>query len=78
MAGDLTKNECLLLDVLEAEGGGAYTLEELAAKLPELRWNELFHAVDLLSRRGAIQMSRRGFTYLLASAGRPADFALHA
>ena len=39
------------------------TLEEVVALLPELSWNEVFHAVDSLSRRGGIVLRRRGFSY---------------
>ena len=39
------------------------TLEEVVALLPELSWNEVFHAIDSLSRRGGIVLRRRGFSY---------------
>ncbi len=75
MDGDLSRAECLILDVLETGTGTAYSLEELVGCLPELSWSELFQAVDHLSRRGAIQMHRRGFDYLLAASGRASGCA---
>lgn len=75
MNSDLTRAECLILDVLETAEGTAYSLEALVACLPELSWSELFQAVDHLSRRGAIRMHRRGFDYLLATSGHPSGCA---
>lgn len=61
--------EELVLGVLRSSG--SLTIEQAAAKLPELSWNELFHAVDALSRRGDIALRKRGYeyemTYLLVS-----------
>jgi hypothetical protein len=34
--------------------------------LPEMRWNQVFAAIDKLSRRGEIALRRRGFNYELA------------
>ena len=39
------------------------TLEDIVALLPALTWNEIFHAVDTLSRGGGIVLRRRGFSY---------------
>ena len=39
------------------------TIDELLIQLPELRWNEVFHAIDLLSRTGQIVLRRHGFEY---------------
>jgi hypothetical protein len=39
------------------------TMDQLLSRLPELRWNEVFHAIDLLSRQGKITLRRRGFEY---------------
>jgi len=39
------------------------TLEQIVELLPHVSWNEVFHAVDSLSRRGGITLIRRGFTY---------------
>jgi hypothetical protein len=39
------------------------TMDQLVDRLPELRWNEVFHAIDLLSRAGKITLRRQGFDY---------------
>jgi len=57
--------EELVLSVLRSSG--SLTIEQATAKLPELSWNDLFHAVDALSRRGAIILRRSGFEYELRS-----------
>ncbi len=57
--------EALVLDLLQS--AETVTLEQATESLPELSWSELFHAVDTLSRSGAIMLQRRGFTYVLAS-----------
>jgi hypothetical protein len=59
-----TRAEILLLAVLNEIQRG--TLEEVVALLPELGWNEVFHAVDSLSRRGDIVLRRHGFSYDVA------------
>lgn len=48
------------------QSGETVTMDEAVASLPELSWSELFHAVDTLSRSGAIILRRRGFEYVLA------------
>jgi hypothetical protein len=58
-----SRREELVLGVLRSSG--SLTIEQATAKLPELSWNELFHAVDALSRRGMIILRRRGFEYEL-------------
>ena len=60
-----TFHESLVLDVLHS--ADSLTMEQLIEKLPQSSWNELFHAVDALSRRGAIILRRRGFEYELRS-----------
>ena len=65
MSHDHSSCEELVLSVLRASG--PLTIEQATAKLPELSWNELFRAVDALSRRGAIILRRRGFEYELRS-----------
>lgn len=42
------------------------SLEDLARRCPQLTWNEVFSAVDAMSRRGTISLSRRGFQYFVA------------
>ncbi len=58
--------DALILQALES--GEAATIEQLVTLLPELTWNEIFSAVDRLSRNGAIHLRRRDFTYELALA----------
>lgn len=53
--------EELVLSLLRASG--TLTFEQATAKLPELSWNELFRAVDTLSRRGDIALRKRGYEY---------------
>lgn len=40
-----------------------FTLEELLVEVPELSWAQLFVTIDQLSRRGDIELRRKGFTY---------------
>ncbi len=42
-------------------------LEELTESLPQLTWNQVFQAVDALSRSGVILLRRRGFEYEVSS-----------
>jgi hypothetical protein len=44
---------------------GVLTMDQAVRTLPELSWNEIFQAVDALSRRGAICVRRCGFEYVL-------------
>jgi DNA-binding transcriptional regulator PaaX len=62
--------ESLVLGALES--GGSLTIEEVIASLPELTWNEVFNAIDRLSRNGTITLRRHGFGYelSLSSVGR--------
>jgi hypothetical protein len=41
------------------------SLEDLARNCPQLTWNEVFAAVDVMSRRGMILLSRKGFQYFV-------------
>lgn len=66
MATPKPEKEALILDLLRR--AGRLTMEQAAADLPELSWSELFSTVDSLSRRGVIQLQRRGFDYELAAA----------
>ena len=54
----------LVLDTVEREG--SLTMETLVSLLPQLSWSQIFHAVDELSRAGAILLQRRGFEYGLS------------
>ncbi|MGH7208526.1 MAG: hypothetical protein ACREIL_03975 [Nitrospiraceae bacterium] len=58
-----SRSEELVLTVLRSSG--TLTIEQATAKLPELSWNELFHAVDALSRRGDIALRKRGYEYVM-------------
>jgi hypothetical protein len=42
-----------------------FTVEEIIRQVPELSWAQLFLAVDVLSRRGDVELRRQGFTYTL-------------
>lgn len=41
------------------------TVDEILLQLPELSWAQLFLAMDILSRRGDVELRRQGFTYTL-------------
>ena len=69
MSDFLTHEEQLVVDALDS--AELLSLEALIERLPELSWSQLFHAVDALSRRGAIELRRHGFQYQLASLTRP-------
>lgn len=70
MPQDNGRADALILDLLAQDAAHPLTFEEVATMLPELSWAELFHAVDHLSRRRRIILSRHGFTYLLADLAR--------
>lgn len=55
--------EQLILEQLRASG--QCTVEEMLERVPELTWGQLFLAMDVLSRRGEVELSREGFTYCL-------------
>jgi hypothetical protein len=55
--------EDLVLDRLQDDR--PFTLEELLLQAPELSWAQLFLAMDILSRRGDVELRRQGFTYTL-------------
>jgi hypothetical protein len=61
--------EVLVIEKLRSEG--TLTMEQVARKLPQLSWVELFHAIDRLSRRGDLILRRRGVEYELHDGGRP-------
>ncbi len=75
MNDKLSRSESLILDLLSTDPETVHSLEDVVAQLPELCWSELFGAVDRLSRRGAIRMHRKGFTYLLVSSDHAAACA---
>ena len=63
MASQNELNEAMVLDLLRLER--SMKLEHLVSLLPQLSWNQVFHCVDRLSRRGDIILLRRGFDYKL-------------
>ncbi|MFM8552834.1 MAG: hypothetical protein ACKOCD_11100 [Nitrospiraceae bacterium] len=63
MPATISTKDTMILDVLARTG--CLTIEQLAAELPELTWNELFHTIDQLSRSGAIRLQRKGFAFEL-------------
>ncbi len=63
MSHHLTIHESLVLDILRRSH--SLTIEQMTVQLPELSWSTLFHAIDSLSRRGAIVLRRKGFEYEL-------------
>ncbi len=53
----------------ELEREGPCTLETLACRLPACTWNQVFMAVDVLSREGTITLRpHRRFQYLVSLA----------
>lgn len=61
MASRHSQQETLLLQALRSEG--SLTMEQVAARFPQLSWGELFLAVDRLSRSGELVIRRRGYDY---------------
>jgi hypothetical protein len=59
-----SRSETLVLDALQ--GRDPIPLEQITEWIPELSWNELFQAVDALSRRGDLILRRKGFAYYLS------------
>lgn len=64
MADHRSRFETLILDVLQSTRE-PLTMDEILARLPELKWGEVFLTVDALSRRGDILLRRKGFDYEL-------------
>ncbi len=57
------------LDILaELERLGTSTFSELGTALPDYTWNQVFGAVDRLSREGRLKLSRNGrFDYRIST-----------
>lgn len=71
------EQESEIMDLLRASG--RLTVEEIAERIPDLSWSQLFLAMDVLSRTGEVILWREGFTYTLEAA-KPApvlETALH-
>ncbi|HEY3196495.1 MAG TPA: hypothetical protein VGJ57_00655 [Nitrospirales bacterium] len=64
----LQRADWLVLDVIQSRAV-PLTFAEIIDRIPELSWNQVFLAVDALSRRGEIILSRRGFEYQAMAAG---------
>ena len=57
-------SDMLLISALKTNK--SLTIDQLVEQLPQLRWNEIFHAIDRLSRQGSIILTRQGFEYAVA------------
>lgn len=68
-SSQLMDTELIVLERLQMER--SFTVEELLDELPELSWSQVFLAIDLLSRRGDIELRREGFTYTARTTTRP-------
>ena len=67
MSQPSSQSEALVLGALQGlKPNHPITMERIAELIPELSWNELFHAVDTLSRRGDVVLRRKGFAYELS------------
>jgi hypothetical protein len=58
--------EWLVLELLRSDDH-SLKFDEIIEQLPELTWNQVFLAVDSLSRRGEIVLTRHGFDYYAAA-----------
>ncbi len=55
--------DVFILDVLKSSPQ-PLTIEEIVGRLPRLDWNQIFLAVDSLSRKGLIILTRQGYDYI--------------
>jgi len=55
--------DVLILDVLKSSPQ-SLSIEEIVGRLPRLGWNQIFLAVDSLSRQGLITLRRQGCDYI--------------
>jgi len=58
--------ESHLLDLLR--DGRFHSIEKLLEDWPEFSWSQLFIVMSRLSRRGMVELRRKGFTYWLRKA----------
>ena len=70
-------NDIWALIKQELEQNGPCTLETLARKLATCTWNQMFMAIDRLSREGAITLRPYSRFQYLASLASPPQHALH-
>jgi hypothetical protein len=61
----VTHTEVLVLDVLQSSPQ-PLPIEEIVGRLPCLSWNQVFLAVDSLSRKGLIILKRRAYDYTVS------------
>ena len=64
MFQQLSRSEDLVLNALRINE--ALSLEQITERVPDLNWNDVFHAVDALSRRGVLILQRKGFAYYVS------------
>ena len=57
--------EVLILDLLQSSPQ-PLPIEEIVGRLPSLGWNQVFLAVDSLSRKGLINLKRRAYSYIVS------------
>jgi hypothetical protein len=55
--------DVVILDVLKSSPQ-PLSIEEIVGRLPCLGWNQIFLAVDSLSRKGLITLRRQGHDYI--------------
>lgn len=60
------QEESPIIDLLRSSG--KFTVKELAARVPDLSWSQIFLAIDMLIRSGHIILRREGSTYTLEMA----------
>ena len=56
------QREDLVLHLLRGSSA-PLTCEDISLRLPQLTWNQVFLAVEALSRRGDIILKRQGYDY---------------
>jgi len=61
----VNQTEVLILDVLQSSPQ-PLPIEEIVGRLPYLGWNQVFLAVDSLSRKGLINLKRRAYDYIVS------------
>jgi hypothetical protein len=53
--------EAMVLDRLREDQ--SISVEDILRQVPELTWAQMFIAIDILNRRGDIEVRREGFTH---------------
>jgi len=67
----IDKTATMILHELERVGPCGF--DELVRSLPECSWNQVFAAIDCLSRSGAVALQKRNrFNYLVSLRSEPA------